>query len=60
MDHTASALLQDEMIIALGVTLEAKKVLLGFTQAAIEEGFLCVMDGSKGIRKENGCLNRGR
>jgi putative transposase len=59
------------MIIALGVTIEGKKVLLGFTQAAtenasvckeflnsllerglrIEEGLLCVMDGSKGIRK---------
>jgi putative transposase len=62
---------EDEMIIALGVTLEGRKVLLGFTQAAaenasvckefltsllerglrIEEGLLCVMDGSKGIRK---------
>ena len=61
----------DEMIIALGVTAEGKKVLLGFIQAGtenasvckdflngllergltIEEGVLCVMDGSKGIRK---------
>jgi len=62
---------EDEMIIALGVTGEGKKVLLGFIQAGaenasvckeflngllerglrIEEGLLCVMDGSKGIRK---------
>jgi transposase-like protein len=61
----------DEMIIALGVTVEGRKVLLGFIQAAtenasvceeflngllergltIEQGLLCVMDGSKGIRK---------
>jgi len=62
---------EDEMIIALGITLEGKKVLLGFTQAGtenasvckeflstllerglrIDEGLLCVMDGSKGISK---------
>ena len=61
----------DEMIIALGVTAEGKKMLLGFIQAGTEnasvcrdflnnllargltvaEGVLCVMDGSKGIRK---------
>jgi putative transposase len=61
----------DEMIIALGLTIEGEKILLGFTQAAtenasvckefltsllerglrIDEGVLCVMDGSKGIRK---------
>jgi len=61
----------DEMIIALGVTEEGRKVLLGFIQAGtenasvckdflnnlldrglnIEEGMLCIMDGSKGIRK---------
>ncbi len=61
----------DEMIIALGVTVEGRKVLLGFTQAGtenasvckeflngllerglrLEEGLLCVMDSSKGIRK---------
>jgi transposase-like protein len=61
----------DEMIIALGVTEEGKKPILGFIQAGtenasvrkdflnnllerglnIEEGLLCVMDGSKGIRK---------
>ena len=61
----------DEMIVALGVTVEGKKVMLGFIQAAtenasvcknflnglldrglkIEEGALCIMDGSKGIRK---------
>jgi putative transposase len=60
----------DEMIIALGLTVEGRKVLLGFIQAGtenasvcrdflnnlldrgltIEEGALCVMDGSKGIR----------
>ena len=60
----------DEMIVALGVTVEGRKVLLGFTQAAtenasvckdflngllerglrVDEGVLCVMDGSKGIR----------
>lgn len=62
---------EDEMIIALGVTAEGKKVLLGFTQAAtentsvckeflntllerglrVQEGLLCVMDGSKGIKR---------
>ncbi len=61
----------DEMIVALGVTTEGKKVILGFIQAAtenasvckdflngllerglnVEEGLLCIMDGSKGIRK---------
>jgi transposase-like protein len=61
----------DEMIIALGVTEEGRKVLLGFIQAGTEnasvckdflnnlldrglnreEGMLCIMDGSKGIRK---------
>ena len=61
----------DEMIVALGVTTEGKKVMLGFIQAAtenttvckdflnglldrglkIEEGVLCPMDGSKGIRR---------
>jgi transposase-like protein len=62
---------EDEMIIALGVTVEGEKVVLGFIQAGtenasvcrdflndllerglkIEEGILCVMDGSKGLRK---------
>ena len=62
----------EEMIIALGITAEGKKVLLGFTQAdtenasvckeflasllrrglTIEKGVLCVIDDSKGIRKE--------
>jgi len=62
---------EDEMIIALGVTLAGKKVILGFIQAGTEnapvckdflnnllergltigEGVLCVIDGSKGIRK---------
>jgi len=61
----------DEMIIALGITIEGKKVVLGFIQAGtenasvckdflnglldrglkIEEGVLCILDGSKGIRK---------
>ena len=59
------------MIIALGVTVEGKKVILGFIEAGtenafvckefltglldrglrVEEGVLCVMDGSKGINK---------
>lgn len=62
---------QDEMIIALGVTIEGRKVVLGFIQAGTEnaivcreflesllerglkvnQGVLCVMDGSKGLRK---------
>lgn len=62
---------EDEMIIALGVTIEGEKVVLGFTQAGTENtavckdflnnllerglkvggGVLCVMDGSKGLRK---------
>jgi len=61
----------DEMIVALGVTGEGRKVLLGFIQAGtenasvckdfltslldrgltIEQGVLCVMDGSRGIKK---------
>ena len=62
---------EDEMIIALGVTVEGEKVILGFIQAGTENavvcrdflnsllerglkigrGVLCVMDGSKGIKK---------
>lgn len=62
---------KDEMIIALGITVAGKKVILGFIQAAtentlvcrdflwdlldrglrIEDGVLCVIDGSKGLRK---------
>jgi len=62
---------EDEMIMALGVTMEGKKVILGFIQAgtengsvckdffndlvdrglSIERGLLCVVDGSRGIRK---------
>ncbi len=62
---------EDEMIIALGVTIDGEKVVLGFTQAGtenavvckdflksllerglkVEEGVLCIMDGSKGFRK---------
>lgn len=61
----------DGMVIALGVTSEGQKVLLGFIQTGaenervcgemlegllerglrIEEGLLCVIDGSKGLRK---------
>jgi transposase-like protein len=62
---------QDEMVLALGITIEGKKVILGFVQTAtenarvlrefledligrglrIESGLLCILDGSKGIRK---------
>jgi transposase-like protein len=62
---------EDEMIIALGVTVGGKKIVLGFIQAGTEnasvckdllhsllergldirQGVLCVLDGSKGIRK---------
>lgn len=62
---------EDEMIIALGVSLEGRKVVLGFIQAGTEnatscreflesllerglkvnQGVLCVLDGSKGLRK---------
>lgn len=62
---------EDEMVIALGVTLGGEKVVLGFVQTAtenervcgsflrsllerglsIEHGVLCVIDGSKGLRK---------
>ena len=61
----------DEMVIALGVTLKGEKVVLGFVQTATEnelvctqflrslvergldvsQGVLCVIDGSKGLRK---------
>lgn len=61
---------EDEMIMALGVTMSGEKMILGFIQAAtenervireflnglverglkIEEGLLCVIDGSKGLR----------
>jgi transposase-like protein len=61
----------DEIVIALGVTLQGEKVVLGFVQTATEnelvctqflrslmergldvsKGVLCVIDGSKGIRK---------
>lgn len=62
---------EDEMIVALGITLEGQKIVLGVLQAGtenagvckdllrdllergleIEEGLLCVIDGSKGLRK---------
>lgn len=61
---------EDEMIIALGVTIGGEKIVLGFVQAGtenetvvkdflntliergvnIEQGVLCVVDGSKGLR----------
>lgn len=62
---------EDEMIIALGITMKGEKVILGFIQSGsenstvckdllnglisrglrIEEGLLCIIDGSKGLRK---------
>ena len=62
---------EDEMVVALGVTVTGEKVLLGFVQSAsenekvcaaflrdlverglqYEQGLLCVLDGSKGLRK---------
>lgn len=61
----------DEMVIALGITLQGEKLLLGFVQTGTENetvgaaflrelverglqtepGLLCVIDGSKGLRK---------
>ena len=61
----------DSMVMALGVTLEGQKVVLGFVQTSTENqrscsaflrglvdrgmktkaGLLCVIDGSKGLRK---------
>ena len=61
----------DEMVIALGVTMEGRKMPLGFVQTGTEnervgrerlegvlerglkiaDGLLCVIDGSKGLRK---------
>jgi putative transposase len=61
----------DEMVIALGVTVQGRKIPLGFVQTGtenervgramlegllerglkIEDGLLCVIDGSKGLRK---------
>lgn len=61
----------DEMIIAVGITLDGEKVILGFVQSGTENGFvckeflgdlverglridngiLCIIDGSKGLRK---------
>jgi transposase-like protein len=62
---------EDEIVVALGVTLQGQKVILGFVQTATENegvvkeflqgllergfvagpGLLCVLDGSKGLRK---------
>lgn len=62
---------EDEMLIALGITMDGKKKVLGFVQTSTEnsvvceeflkglldrglninEGILCVIDGSKGLRK---------
>jgi len=61
----------DAMVIALGVTIEGRKIPLGFVQTGVEnervgrellegllerglkikDGLLCVIDGSKGLRK---------
>ena len=61
----------DEMVIALGVTVEGRKIVLGFVQTGTENervgremlegllerglrignGLLCIIDGSKGLRK---------
>jgi transposase-like protein len=61
----------DEMLIALGVTIEGKKIPLGFVQTGtenervgrqfleqllerglrVDRGLLCVLDGSRGLRK---------
>jgi transposase-like protein len=61
----------DEMVVVLGITVEGRKIPLGFIQTGtenervcremlegllerglkIEEGLLCVIDGSKGLRK---------
>jgi putative transposase len=61
----------DQMIIAIGITITGEKILLGFIQSATEnaascaeflkllidrglyyeQGILCIIDGSKGIRK---------
>lgn len=57
----------DEMVVALGVTVEGRKIPLGFIQTGtenervcremlerglkIDQGLLCVIDGSKGLRK---------
>jgi len=62
---------EDEMVIALGITMTGHKIILGFVQTAtenetactqfllglqerglrVEAGVLCVIDGSKGLRK---------
>jgi transposase-like protein len=62
---------EDQIVIALGVTLKGQKVVLGFVQTGteneavcskfleellerglcIDQGVLCVIDGSKGLRK---------
>jgi len=62
---------EDELIVALGITMEGKKVILGFVQSGtenaivcqefleelierglrIDNGLLCVVDGSKGLIK---------
>ena len=60
---------EDEWIVALGITIEGKKIILGFIQSgtengvvcreflesllerglSIDNGLLCVVDGSKGL-----------
>jgi transposase-like protein len=70
----------DEIVIALGVTMKGEKVVLGFVQTATEnelvctqflrglvergldvsQGMLCVIDGSKGLRKAVGKVFAGK
>ena len=62
---------EDEMVIAMGITMTGQKIILGFVQTAtenemactqfllglqerglrVEAGVLCVVDGSRGLRK---------
>jgi transposase-like protein len=70
----------DEMVVALGVTMEGRKIPLGFVQTGtenervgrqfleallerglrVDRGLLCVLDGSKGLRKAvNEVFGRG-
>lgn len=62
---------KEQILIALGITIEGEKIILGFLQASTEnekvctdflrrlidrgltydQGLLCVIDGSKGLRK---------
>ncbi len=62
---------EDQLVIALGITVTGEKMLLGFVQTAtenervcaaflrellerglqVDQGFVCVIDGAKGLRK---------